>query len=148
MRWLIGSLLVVGCLGAAMSTAQQSTFPREQPLILKTTVGSELYKFYCSNCHGLDAKGRAPTTAMQVAGPDLTTLAARNRGVFPHDRVEAIIKHGVTDMPSHGPKNMPVWGAIFRGLEPNDTMVEIRIANLITYLQSVQREGVTNRSRQ
>jgi hypothetical protein len=33
---------------------------------------------------------------------------------------------------------MPVWGAIFRGLDPSDTMVEVRIGNLVQYLESIQ----------
>ena len=37
---------------------------------------------------------------------------------------------------------MPVWGAIFRGLDPNDTRTEIRIENLVEYLQSLQEHAV------
>jgi len=124
---------------AAVSQAQaQTQVPREQPLIVKTTVGAELYKFYCSTCHGTDAKGRAAASPARPAGPDLTMLARYSGGVFPRDRVFEVIRHGSGAVPSHGAPGMPVWGAIFRGLDGNDTMVEIRIANLVEYLQSIQ----------
>ena len=42
---------------------------------------------------------------------------------------------------AHGTAAMPVWGTIFRAFEPNDTMVEVRIDNLIRYLESVQVSG-------
>jgi mono/diheme cytochrome c family protein len=125
----------------------QAPIPRDQPLIIKSTAGSELYKFYCSNCHGLDAKGRAAASAGQPAASDLTLLSRRNGGLFPHDRVTRIIEHGSVDLPAHGPTGMPVWGAIFRGLEPNDTLVEIRIANLVQYLESIQDLEVSRGSR-
>jgi hypothetical protein len=33
---------------------------------------------------------------------------------------------------------MPVWGTIFRAFEPNDTMVDVRIENLVRYIESLQ----------
>jgi hypothetical protein len=33
---------------------------------------------------------------------------------------------------------MPVWGPIFRGLDPSDTRVNVRIANLVGYIESIQ----------
>jgi len=117
----------------------QTPVPREQPpLTVKTTVGSELYRFYCSTCHGIDAKGRAAASPARPAAPDLTMLARYSGGVFPRDRVFDVIRHGAGAVPSHGGAGMPVWGAIFRGLDGNDTLVEIRIANLVEYLQSIQ----------
>jgi mono/diheme cytochrome c family protein len=126
---------------AAVSHAQ-TPVPREQPLIVKTTVGSELYKFYCSTCHGTDAKGRTTASAARPAAPDLTLLARNSGGVFPHDRVSAVIRHGAGAVSSHGGPGMPVWGAIFRGLDGNDKLVEVRIANVVDYLQSIQDLGV------
>jgi mono/diheme cytochrome c family protein len=129
--------------GLALMVHAQAPVPREQPpLIIKSTAGSELFKFYCSNCHGLDAKGRAASSAAKSAAPDLTTLALRNAGAFPRDRVLAIITHGSDSPAAHGANGMPVWGAIFRGLEPNEALVDIRIANLLQYLESIQQLGV------
>jgi mono/diheme cytochrome c family protein len=125
----------------AVASHAQTPVPREQPLIVKTTVGSELFKFYCSTCHGTDAKGRAAASPVRPAAPDLTLLTRNSGGVFPRDRVFEVIRHGSGAVPSHGGSAMPVWGAIFRGLDGNgnnDTMVEIRIANLVDFLQSIQ----------
>jgi mono/diheme cytochrome c family protein len=122
----------------AASSYAQTQIPREQPLVVKTTVGSELFKFYCSTCHGVDAKGRAAASPVRPPAPDLTLLARYSGGVFPRDRVFDVIRHGAGAVPSHGGSGMPVWGAIFRGLDGNDKMVEIRIANLVEYLESIQ----------
>lgn len=127
--------------GAAAITLAQSTLPQQAPLVIKSTAGSELYRFYCSNCHGLDATGRPSVTEGGVAAPDLTVLA-RPSGVFPRDRVEAVIVHGTTKLPAHGLTDMPVWGAIFRALDPSDAMVRVRIDNLIEYLESIQNPPV------
>jgi mono/diheme cytochrome c family protein len=123
---------------SAMAAAQAPRPPAQSDLY-KSTDGQELYKFYCANCHGMDAKGRPATPAMRKPSTDLTQLSAHNGGVFPRDRVMAVIKHGSPATPAHGPKNMPVWGAIFRSMEPSDTLVEIRIENLVRYLESIQQ---------
>src|SRR4051812_42400461 len=131
MRGVLFAVATAVVLAAAASAQPQ--VPREQPLMMKTTVGSELFKFYCSNCHGIDAKGRTAASSARTAVPDLTLLARLNGGVFPRDHVLDIVKHGSAGPSSHGPAGMPVWGAIFRGLDANDTMVEIRIGNLVEY---------------
>jgi hypothetical protein len=42
-------------------------------------------------------------------------------------------------MPSaHGSREMPVWGPIFRGLDPNDRLNRVRIRNIVEYLASMQ----------
>jgi mono/diheme cytochrome c family protein len=121
------------------TAAAQGPRPAAQPDLYKSTDGQELFKFYCANCHGMDAKGRPATPAMRTPSTDLTQLAAHNGGVFPRDQVIAVIKHGSPATPAHGPKDMPVWGAIFRSMEPSDTLVEIRIENLVRYLESIQQ---------
>jgi len=78
---------------------------------------------------------------VKPAAPDLTLLARYSGGTFPRDRVFDVIRHGAGAVPSHGGSAMPVWGAIFRGLDgdaKNDTTIEFRIANLVDYLQSIQ----------
>jgi mono/diheme cytochrome c family protein len=129
-------MLLISLSGVAAAQAPRT--PAQSDLY-KATDGQELFKFYCANCHGMDAKGRPATPAMRTASTDLTQLSARNGGVFPRDRVIAVIKHGSPATPAHGPKNMPVWGAIFRSMEPSDTLVEIRIENLVRYLESIQQ---------
>jgi mono/diheme cytochrome c family protein len=129
-------------IGLSVMAAAQAPPSPSQPDLYKSTDGQELYKFYCANCHGMDAKGRPATPAMRSPSADLTQLAAHNGGVFPRDRVIPVIKYGSPATPAHGPKNMPVWGAIFRSMEPSDTLVEIRIENLVRYLESLQEARI------
>lgn len=113
-----------------------------EPMIQKTTVGAELFKFYCSNCHGNDARGRPATSSMRAPAADLTALAINNGGMYPRERVREIISNGTG---SHRAKDMPVWGTIFRALEPNDAMVEVRIDNLVKYIESLQTAAIGTR---
>ena len=139
MRTIVISVAIV--VGLSLAAAAQVPRPPTQPEFFKSTVGEDLFKFYCANCHGVDAKGRPATPAMRTASADLTVLAARNGGVFPRARVEAVIVHGSPATPAHGPSDMPIWGAIFRGIERNDTLVQIRIENLVQYVESLQDSG-------
>ena len=40
---------------------------------------------------------------------------------------------------AHGSSDMPIWGAIFRSLDPSDTRVKIRLQNVVDYVESLQR---------
>jgi mono/diheme cytochrome c family protein len=133
---LAGALLLFT---AAALTGSGQIRPREEPpLIIKSTFGADLYKFYCSSCHGMDAKGRPARSPEHLAAPDLTILARDHGGKFPREAVRETIARGGKTVSSHGTQDMPVWGAIFRGLDSSDTLVEIRIANLVQYIESLQ----------
>ena len=41
-------------------------------------------------------------------------------------------------MSAHGSTDMPVWGRIFRAIGPNDKLADVRIAALVTHVQSLQ----------
>ena len=140
MRSVTLPLLIGLVLGSAVA-AQRLETPREPLQLQKTTVGSELYRYYCSNCHGLDAKGRPATTATRTAAPDLTALAANNGGRFPKDSLRTLIAKGPQRDSAHGTTDMPVWGAIFKAFDRNDTLVDVRIENLVNYLESLQTVG-------
>jgi mono/diheme cytochrome c family protein len=140
MRTVLGGMAAM--LALTLTAAAQTVVPREQPLVIKSVAGADLYKFYCSTCHGADAKGHPAATPQQPAAPDLTTLARRNGGVFPRAHVIDVVRNGAGSPASHGPTGMPVWGAIFRGLEPDVTRTAIRIENLVDYLQSRQEHEV------
>lgn len=135
MRAMLLSALVVGAF--AVAAGAQPPVPRE-PALQKTTVGSELYHFYCANCHGEDARGRPATPAMRTASTDLTRLAAKSGGTFPREAVRALLAKGPMKSAAHGTTDMPVWGAIFRAFDKNDTMADVRIDNLVSYIESIQ----------
>lgn len=139
MRTAALTVLVAWCVVGGVRA--QGPVPR-QPPVQKITAGAELYRFYCANCHGQDAKGRPATAATHVPAPDLTLLALRHAGVFPREAVRDVIVSGGSRIGAHGSTDMPVWGPIFRAFEPSDAMVEIRVDNLVRYLESIQASGV------
>jgi mono/diheme cytochrome c family protein len=136
----VGACMWLVAVCAAASVIAQTTGPKNPPLVIGSLAGQDLFRFYCATCHGRDGKGNGPVAAaLKVAPPDLTRLARRNGGAFPRERVEAFVTNGGNVLtPTHGSSDMPVWGPVFRGLDPSDTFVKVRIANLVEYLESIQ----------
>jgi hypothetical protein len=52
--------------------------------------------------------------------------------------IEAFVAGSGRAIAAHGSGVMPVWGPIFRSLDPSDLRVKVRIANLVDYLASIQ----------
>jgi hypothetical protein len=77
---------------------------------------------------------------LHLPAPDLTALTRQNGGVFPRERIRESITVGpaAARRGGHGTADMPVWGAVFLGLDKNDTMTAIRIENVVNYLASLQ----------
>jgi mono/diheme cytochrome c family protein len=123
----------------AVNAAGQITGPRASPLTIDSMYGPDLFQFYCAACHGKDGKGNGPVARMLKDAPaDLTLIAKRNDGVFPKSRVESYVTGDAPGAEAHGSKDMPVWGPIFRFLDPSDLKVKIRIANIVAHLESMQ----------
>ena len=103
--------------------------------------GRQLYVDHCIACHGADGSGGVIAPYLSPPPPDLRQIAARRGGVFPHAQVEAWID-GRDMIPSHGTREMPVWGKSFREETELDELTEIRvgdrIALLVAYLASIQ----------
>jgi mono/diheme cytochrome c family protein len=121
------------------AAGQQTTAPRRPPLIINSIAGPDTYAFYCATCHGARGRGDGPTAAaLEIKTPDLTSLARRSGGAFPRPYVEAFVTGSGRPAPAHGSGDMPVWGPIFRSLDPPDVRTKVRIANLVDYLESIQ----------
>lgn len=110
--------------------------------------GKRDYLDYCSSCHGTDGRGNGyALKAMPGLVPsDLTTLAKRNGGQFPSDRVRDAID-GRRPLPGHQEHetDMPVWGLQFQeqGREfssESEAKVSGRIDAMVSYIRSMQRE--------
>ena len=43
------------------------------------------------------------------------------------------------DIPAHGSRQMPVWGPTFHALDSSDRAADLRLANIVEYLSSIQR---------
>ena len=136
---LFKTLLITLIAGAVAVVAQPAgqTLP---PLVIRSTAGQDLFAFYCASCHGRDGKGGGPVArALKVPPPDLTRLAQRHGGTFSRQQVEAFVTSDESTLtPAHGRFDMPVWGPIFHGLDPSDTLVRVRIANLVSHIESMQ----------
>lgn len=109
------------------------------PLAIESLTGRDSFDLYCASCHGTTGAGNGPVaTALRTRPADLTSLARRNGGTFPRERVAAFIEGAGRPVPAHGSGDMPVWGTIFRGLEPSDARTRVRLANLVAYVESLQ----------
>jgi Cytochrome c len=132
------ALILVPALGRLQLLGQQ-TGPNNPPLIVGSVVARDLFGFYGATCHGWDGRGHGPAAiALRVPPPDLTTIARRHNGTFPKASIELIITGADDAPPSHGSRDMPIWGPIFRGLDPHDRLNRVRIDNIVEYLASIQ----------
>lgn len=105
-------------------------------------MGRQLFLTYCASCHGKQGRGDGPVAeALKQPPSDLTRMAARRDGAFPAAEIAKFID-GRTEVPSHGSREMPVWGHRFRKDLGGDSVAEEiargRIDVLIDYLRSIQ----------
>jgi mono/diheme cytochrome c family protein len=115
----------------------------------KTDLGQKEYEVQCSICHGMDAKGNGVFgQALKVVPPDLTTLAKKNGGVFPAERISSVID-GRVEITSHGPRDMPIWGMRYAvGAAEHfadipyaqETHIRARVLLLVEYLSRIQQK--------
>lgn len=106
--------------------------------------GRITYERYCVSCHGRVGKGDGPLASeLRTPVPDLTTLAARNGGGFPRERVMKLVENGGM-VPAHGTADMPAWGDAFkRTAGTGEASVAAAIQNLTSYLDSLQQSAKT-----
>jgi mono/diheme cytochrome c family protein len=119
---------------AYLGTIQQATSSPDSQ-------GAQLFRTHCASCHGPTGTGGATGDRLRQGPPDLTSFTARNGGIFPSERVAKIIDG--RDVPSHGDRQMPVWGNAFRtsreGLSADE--VRGRIAAIVAFLEAIQRRN-------
>jgi mono/diheme cytochrome c family protein len=111
----------------------------------KVDLGKREFENKCAVCHGLDGKGTGPyAEQLKSRLPDLTTLARSNGGVFPVNRIYAIIEGAGK---GHGTRAMPVWGLEYT-VQAAETLpdlpynqavfVRTRIMALLEYMNQLQ----------
>jgi mono/diheme cytochrome c family protein len=134
---LVAALAVAGATGLM---AGQRTDTKPPSLLSPSLAGSDNFKTYCAPCHGRSGTGDGPVAEALTKRPaDLTKLTLRNNGAFPSRSVREFVTLGNPAIAAHGSTEMPIWGPTFRSLEPSDTLVAIRIANIVAYLESIQQ---------
>jgi mono/diheme cytochrome c family protein len=144
---LMKAIVVAGVMILCAGTALGETVIREVPLKWKdvaTLDGEEVFANLCAVCHGAGGKGDGPAvSALEIAVPDLTVLAARNDGVFPGKQVENVI-YGRIRIGAHGKSPMPYWGEHFMYLRtgvsgiPRRQYMWERIHTLSAHIESLQ----------
>ena len=121
-------------------------------------IGKSEFQSSCASCHGADAKGKGPISEqLKTPPPDLTMLAKSNNGVFPTNSIYEIL-YGLKTMPTHGTREMPIWGERFNPIinlphyvDPSywksagpqqspEVVVRTRILAVIDYLNRVQQK--------
>ena len=138
MRTCVVAVLAVISIVGRLSA--QTTGRPNPPLVIPSLAGQDLFAAYCASCHGRDGAGRVPVAAaLTTPPPDLRLIARRSHGEFPRKCVEGFVTNGGDVLvPAHGTTEMPVWGPVFKGLDPSDAMTRIRIENIVKYLESIQ----------
>lgn len=113
-------------------------------------VGKREYQSKCMVCHGPVGKGDGSYgELLKKPATDLTILKKNNGGVFPVERLSAVID-GREHIKEHGEREMPIWGRQY-GMETaaaaehyvdvpyyQEMFVRARILALIDYLNRLQ----------
>lgn len=140
-------------LSPSTALAQNPEQRRDAQRLQAQDFGQREFNANCAACHGMDAKGRGPVAGFLTKNPpDLTTVAKRNGGVFPMDRLYRVVDG--TELPEgaqaggpHGSREMPIWGRDYRVRDAEyfgdapynpDAMVRGRILALLEYLNRMQ----------
>ena len=137
-KFTLGALILSG--GAAVAQTKPPDQKQYEQLIYSVR-GPDLFKAHCAACHGSGGKGNGPAAAALKTKPaDLTVLAKNNGGQFPTERVRKFISGDDPSLPSHGSREMPVWGPIFHQVEEDQDYGNVRLRNLIQYLETIQQK--------
>jgi mono/diheme cytochrome c family protein len=104
--------------------------------------GPGIFLTNCASCHGVEGHGDGPAAkALKRAVPDLTRLSQRSDGKFPAVHVRNTILFGNDNLfPAHVSKGMPIWGPIFHEIEFDRDLGNVRLENIVKYLESIQRK--------
>ena len=109
--------------------------------VRETLKGEQVFRNYCSACHGADGYGDGPvSSALKSPAPNLTRLSERNGGSFPIIHVRNMISFGGDEFPAHGSRQMPIWGPIFHEIEFDRDFGNVRTENVVKYLMSIQHK--------
>ncbi len=129
-------ILFVG-LGFLAYAQDKPQISREPAQYTSPASGADMFSTYCSVCHGPKGKGNGPAaSALKKQPADLTQLSKKNGNKYPEFKVAGFIK-GDYVLASHGSRDMPIWGQIFRQMD-GDLLATARIRNLTEYVATLQ----------
>jgi mono/diheme cytochrome c family protein len=132
------AVMVFGTGRESHATPANQESEKQFPPLIRSVEGPDLFRAYCASCHGKDAKGNGPAApSLKATVPDLTMIPRNEKGDFPAERVRRIIQ-GEGMLASHGSREMPIWGPIFHQVESDVDWGNVRLENLVKYLESIQ----------
>jgi mono/diheme cytochrome c family protein len=137
----ICALGIFSLYGPAAAAQTKPTAQKQYEQLIFSVRGPDLFRAHCAACHGPEGKGNGPVGASLKTKPaDLTILAKNNGGKFPTQRVQKFISGDDPSLSSHGSREMPVWGPIFHQVEEDQDFGNVRLQNLIKYLETIQQK--------
>lgn len=140
-RLLSGFALGVFVFSAGASAQSRPAGHKSYEQLIFSVKGPDLFRAHCAACHGPEGQGNGPVAAALKTKPaDLSLLAKNNGGKFPTERVQKFILGDDPSLVSHGSREMPVWGPIFHQIEEDQDLGDVRLQNLIKYLQTIQQK--------
>lgn len=126
-------VVVLGSVGFAVNAVAQPQIQYVAARAVLPPHGPEVYRAYCSSCHGIAARGNGP--ACPLLGqpvPDLTMIAARD-GKFNRAHVIAHVNRGPAAEP------MPDWPTLIRTTYQNyPGGAQLAVRNVVVYLETLQ----------
>ena len=142
---LTAAIFVILAWGIPGLSQREQEWMADRNAMMVPFEGEELFKEYCAACHGVDATGNGPAAlALRKPPPDLTRISHRNGGTFPRESVKDYIS-GESDILAHGSRDMPIWGPIFRQVDRDYELGQIRLHNVTVYLEKLQKTVVTDK---
>ncbi len=120
-------------------TAQRRDQPLPENLTIASLEGQDTFAAYCATCHGRMGDGHGPVAPVLREAPADLRLLTRRHGVFPRDLLIGFVTGTSRPITAHGTSDMPVWGPVFRSLDPSDARIKVRIRNVVDYLESLQQ---------
>jgi mono/diheme cytochrome c family protein len=137
----ICSAVLIGALGGSAAGQAKPAASKPYGELIYSVKGPELFRAYCAACHGASGKGDGPAAgALKTKPANLTLLAKNNGGTFPEQQAQKFISGDDPSLPSHGSREMPVWGPIFHQIENDQDFGNVRLQNLIKYLETIQEK--------
>lgn len=134
-------LFLIGPLCGLAAAQSSAGAGKAYEKLIYSVKGPDLFRAHCAACHGAGAKGDGPAaSALKKKPADLTILAKNNGGKFPAERVRKFVLGDEPSMDSHGSREMPVWGPIFHQIENDRDFGNVRLQNLIKYLETIQEK--------
>ncbi|HEU4936178.1 MAG TPA: c-type cytochrome [Vicinamibacterales bacterium] len=131
--------LSVAVIASPQTQTEKPTIKRVTAEPIRSVEGKDNFEAYCAVCHGKTAKGDGPAApAMKTPVADLTMIAKKSGGKFNAIGVKEMIKGADREMASHGSKDMPIWGPVFRSFQGDNNIAELRVNNLVSYIESIQ----------